>query len=166
MAYAEKPIHMSDAKKVTQSKTTFRQKTIGGYVVVHDGYKIDLPDKSLDSIKDFLYRTNRGDKLDSHLYSYWLGHLIAKAKPTYKRARCRWCDKYIKKKDTYKYQPDRYTSFPFHKKCYEIVRKKEGAKRFINEAAKDKEPSGSADPLIRRAIAEKIKGLRGTNTAP
>ena len=150
---------MSDAEKPTQSKPTIRQKTMGGYVVVHDGFRIDIPQQKFSSITKFLHEFNISSKGSSHLFAYWLGYLMSRVKPTYKRARCRWCDKYIKKEDSYQRKPDQYTPSPFHKKCHEIVRKKEGAKRFINEAAKDKEPSD-------RDIFKTLGGLSGTNTAP
>ena len=139
---------MADAKRVLDIPHSVLNKprvskTVGGYIASFDGYRINLPDGLLEKIYESVEKGTNRD-------SYWLGHLLARVKPRLKRAECRLCEKHIKKEDAQPENPNSYMPYPFHKKCYETVRKKEASDRFIKDAAKyEEKKSVEGDEMIK-----------------
>ncbi len=130
-------------------------KTVGGYVADFDGYRINLPEGLLQKIHESVEKSTNRD-------SYWLGYLLSKVKPRLKRAKCRLCKKHIRGVEAQPRNMNSYMPYPFHKKCYEIARKREASNRFIRDASSDVKKKRLNDPADMEEIKKIGSGLAQT----
>jgi len=131
MAYVD---NGSPVRNTMSKQSTPISKTMGGYAVTFDGYRIEMTQKLFDSINETLFEAKKKDSKDvGHLYAYWLGYLISMVKTKYKRVKCVLCKKDIHKRDmmnkprTHMVRPD------VHKKCYDDYKKKESAGQLLRD---------------------------------
>ena len=131
-----------EKRDYTRNKMAGREtaisKTMGGYAVSFDSYRIDMTQRLFDSIRDTLYECRMKDSKDvGHIYAYWLGHLMGVVKPQYKRVKCVLCKKDIHKKDMMDQQQTSMARHDVHKKCFKEYRKIEAAQQLLRDGSSE-----------------------------